>query len=215
MTGNDPDGASARTVRHYTPEYMEAFLTEIVRIHGFKSIYFDDDTFNLGSRHVRNMCGVMRKIGLPWSAMCRADTSKMELWKEMKDSGCFGVKLGFESGDQYVVDKIVNKHLDLEYSKKVVHHLKDLGMTVHGTFTYGLPGETPAQMQKTKEFIESLPFDSIQQSGTAEIEGTPLATLYREGKLAKYEGAQIDEHYDRSTDGNQKWLHMADSMRNS
>ena len=25
MTGNDPDGASRRTVRHYTPEYMEAF----------------------------------------------------------------------------------------------------------------------------------------------------------------------------------------------
>ena len=41
--------------------------------------------------------------------MCRADTIRMDLWKEMRDSGCFGVKLGFESGNQLVVDTIVNK----------------------------------------------------------------------------------------------------------
>ena len=81
--------------------------------YSFNTIYFDDDTFNLGNRHVLNMCEVMRKINKPWAAMCRADTIKMETWKVMKDSGCFGVKLGFESGNQFVVDKIVNKHLDL------------------------------------------------------------------------------------------------------
>ena len=88
----------------------------------------------------------------------------------MKDSGCFGVKLGFESGNQFVVDKIVNKHLNLDYAADVVHHLKEIGMSVHGTFTYGLPGETPEQRQDTKKYIASLPFDTIQQSGTAEIE---------------------------------------------
>ena len=50
MTGNDPDGTAKRTVRHYGPDYMEAFLTEIVGKYGYRSIYFDDDTFNLGSR---------------------------------------------------------------------------------------------------------------------------------------------------------------------
>ena len=53
-------------------------------------------------------------------------------------------------GNQWVVDNIVNKHLDLEYSAGVVHELKRLGVSVHGTFTYGLPGETREQMQDTK-----------------------------------------------------------------
>ena len=139
MTGNDPDGTAQRTVRYYSKDYMEAFLKEMIGRYPYKSIYFDDDTFNLGNRHVRDMCEVMRKIGLPWGAMCRSDTISLEVWKEMKESGCFGVKIGFESGNQYVVDSIVNKHLDLEQARNVVRHIKSLGMTIHGTFTYGLP----------------------------------------------------------------------------
>jgi len=85
---------------------------------------------------------VMRRVGVPWSAMCRADTIRPELWQEMKDSGCFGVKIGFESGNQYVIDNIVNKRLNLEGARETVAIVKRTGMSVHGTFTYGLPGET-------------------------------------------------------------------------
>ncbi len=215
MTGNDPDGNSTRKVRHYSPDYMEAFLKELVGRYNYKSIYFDDDTFNLGNKHVEQMCEVMTRIGLPWSAMCRADTIKMETWKMMREAGCFGVKLGFESGSQYVNDEIVNKHLNLELACDVVFELKRLGMTVHGTFTYGLPGETPEQMQETKRFIRSLPFDSVQESGTAEIEGTPLHTLRSRGKLEKYAGAAIDENYSRETDGHKKWAKVVQALQTS
>ena len=133
----------------------------------------------------------------------------------MKESGCFGVKVGIESGNQYVVDKIVNKHLDLEECRAVIHELKRLGMTVHGTFTYGLPGETIAHMHETRRYIDSLPFDTIQESGTAEIEGTPLHTLRRSGNLPKYEGARIDENYKREVDGNTKFNQLAEELRES
>lgn len=215
MTGNDPDGTNVRKVRHYSPDYMEAYLTDIVARYGYRSIYFDDDTFNLGNSHVVKMCEVMRKVGVPWSAMCRADTSKMETWALMRESGCFGVKLGFESGNQWVVDHIVNKHLDLAYATEVVHELKRLGMTVHGTFTVGLPGETKEQMQETVQFIESLPLDSHQLSGTAEIEGTPLHTLRTAGHLDAYEGASLDATAEMHTDGAKRWTQLAEELRNS
>lgn len=214
MTGNDPDGSNPRSVRHYSPEYMEAFIGRLISQYGYRSIYFDDDTFNLGTKHVENMCRVMRKFNIPWSAMCRADTIKLETWKLMKESGCFGVKLGFESGNQYVVDHIVNKHLNLEKAKQVVFELKRLGMTVHGTFTYGLPGETQEQMLETKKFIESLPFDSVQQSGTAEIEGTPLHTLREKGQLEKYAAARMDENYIPQSDGGKKWDNVVNALVN-
>lgn len=213
MTGNDPDGLNVRTVRYYNAAYMEAFLTELRDRFRYRCIYFDDDTFNLGNKHVNEMCEVMRRVGLPWSAMCRADTIKLETWRVMKESGCFGVKLGFESGNQWVVDKIVNKHLDLDYAREAVLEIKRLGMSVHGTFTYGLPGETKEQMLDTKRFIQSLPLDTLQESGTAEIEGTPLHTLRVKGHLDKYEGAQVDQAYNRQTDGNKKWQQLAAELR--
>ena len=92
MTGNDPDGTGKRSVRHYSADYMEAYLRDLVGRYGYRSIYFDDDTFNLGNSHVVRMCEVMARIGLPWSAMCRADTIRMETWKLMREAG--GVIIG-------------------------------------------------------------------------------------------------------------------------
>ncbi|MFM7368775.1 MAG: hypothetical protein ACKO2Z_13490, partial [Sphaerospermopsis kisseleviana] len=63
MTGNDPEGKNPRTVRQYSPEYMEAFIRELIERYQYKCIYFDDDTFNLGNRHVLQMCEVMSRIG--------------------------------------------------------------------------------------------------------------------------------------------------------
>ena len=213
MTGNDPDGTGVRQVRHYDADSVESSIRELVsRFPKFRSVYFDDDTFNLGNQHVKDICAVMKKIGLPWGAMCRSDSSSLDLWELMRESGCKAVKLGFESGNQYVVDNIVNKNLDLEQASSVVFELKRLGMIVHGTFTYGLPGETADQMQDTKRFIGSLPFDTVQESGCAAIEGTPLDTLSRLGHLDKYSGAHIDNTFVHNTDGAKKFDQL---VRNS
>jgi len=209
MTGNDPDGTKKRTVRYYSADYMAAFLGELAGRYGHRSIYFDDDTFNLGDKHVERMCAVMRKIGLPWAAMCRADTIRLDLWAEMRASGCYGVKIGFESGNQEVVDRIVNKRLDLEQARNAVAEMKRVGLTVHGTFTYGLPGETQAQMRDTRAYAESLDLDTRQESGCAEIEGTPLHTLGHAGTLKRYAGAKLDGAYSREFDGRVKMERLA------
>ncbi len=211
MTGNDPDGTAKRTVRQYSADYIEGFIREAVDRFGYRTIYFDDDTFNLGDRHVLAICQAMARIGLPWSAMCRADTISRDTWRVMRESGCFGVKLGFESGNQTVVDTIVNKRLDLQKAREVVFALKDLGMSVHGTFTYGLPGETMEQMHDTKRFIQTLPLDTLQESGTAEIEGTPLATL-TDKPLKKYAGASKDAAYQVGSDGTKKMREVQAAM---
>lgn len=216
MTGNDPDGTKPRAVRCYSPEYMERFLTERIewakaRGTPYRSIYLDDDTANLVNKHTIAMCGVMKKIGLPWSAMCRADTSTREVWQLMKDSGCFGVKIGFESGSQRVIDQIINKKLDLKEAEETAKFLRSIGMTVHGTFTVGLPGETPAEAKQTVDFISRLlaegTLNTHQLSGTATIEGTPLSHIAAGEHLAKYPGASADG-FEVTGDGQAKIEHM-------
>lgn len=214
MTGNDPDGNRPRSVRFMDPVKLEAFIRRRLRLAEaagapIRSIYIDDDTANLADKHMLAVCDVMKRIGLPWSAMCRADTSKPETWRAMKDAGCFGVKLGFESGSQVVIDTIINKRLDLAKAADTARWLRsELGMTVHGTFTVGLPGETKEQADETRAFIQMLydtgGLDTYQLSGTAEIEGTPLHSLHRAGHLDKYAGAKIDENYTPSPDGQKK-----------
>ena len=87
-------------------------------------------------------------------------------------------------------------------------------MSVHGTFTYGLPGETKAQMLETKEFIKRTNFNTVQESGTAEIEGTPLHTLNSKD-LKNYPGASINTEYDRQKDGGKKWQSLVKSLQDN
>ena len=214
MTGNDPDGENKRSVRQYKPDYIEGFLNEITNKYKFKAIYLDDDTFNIGNKHTENISKVVGQYDIPWFAMCRADTCRKESWKIMSENGCKGVKIGVESGSQYVVDKIINKHLDLEYTRKIVDHIRELNMSVHGTFTYGLPGETKDQMLETKNFIKNTNFNTVQQSGTAEIEGAPLHTLNSKN-LKSYPGASLNTEYDRQKDGGKKWQSLVKSLQNN
>jgi len=213
MTGHDPDGTRPRAVRCYTPEYVERLITERLawaeaRGTPYQSIYLDDDTFNLTEKHTLAICEVMKDIRLPWSAMCRADTISDSAWDAMRGAGCYGVKIGFESGSQWVIDNIVNKRLNLAAAAETARRLRAIGMSVHGTFTVGLPGETKVQQQDTRDFIARLydegALDTHQLSGTAEIEGTPLHTLRARGPLAKYAGARIDGNYIVATDGQKK-----------
>ena len=214
MTGNDPDGENKRSVRQYSADYMKGFLDKLTTDYKFEAIYFDDDTFNIGNKHTVEISKVAGKYKIPWFAMCRADTCKKETWKIMRDNGCKGVKIGIESGSQYVVDKIVNKHLDLNYTSQIVDHLRSLDMSVHGTFTYGLPGETKEQMLETKEYIKKTNFNTVQESGTAEIEGTPLHTLNNKD-LKNYPGANITAEYDRQKDGGKKWQSLVKNLQDN
>ncbi len=209
MTGNDPDGTGRRFVRYYSADYMEKFLREIIEKYRFQSIYFDDDTFNLNNKHTLRMCEVMKRIGIPWSAMCRADTIPLETWKVMRDSGCFGFKIGMESGSQRIVTRVINKQLDIaDVENRILPYIKELGgMSVHTTWMLGHPGETPEEAEMTKamiaRFYEKGLHHTHQLSGCAELEGTPVHTV-RDGPLAKYPDMKMDANYRHGTDGNAK-----------
>jgi hypothetical protein len=58
-------------------------------------------------------------------------------------------------------------------------------------------------MLTTRRYLESLNLTSYQESGTAEIEGTPLANLTEDG-LAKYPDSIKDKNYQSFQDGQVK-----------
>jgi radical SAM superfamily enzyme YgiQ (UPF0313 family) len=150
-------------------EIEEAFQ----RFPQLTSVYFDDDTFNIGKKRILEICEGMKRMGIPWSAMCRADTSDRETYLAMKDSGCYAVKFGVESGCQELVDRC-NKKLNLQVVEEMVQYAKSIGIFVHITITWGLPGETLSTIRRTREFYRRVRPDSVQQSYCTPFPGTPF-----------------------------------------
>jgi radical SAM superfamily enzyme YgiQ (UPF0313 family) len=162
------------------------------RLPRFTSLYFDDDTFNIGNGRMLEICRGLREIGIPWSAMCRADTTSIEIFEEMRASGCYAVKLGVESGCQELVDRC-NKKLDLKTVEKAVQELKRMGMFVHLTFTFGLPGETIDTIKRTRAYYRRLQPNSSQESYCTPFPGTPFFRYLSETeKLGIHEWKQFD-----------------------
>ncbi len=215
MTNDDPTGSGKRKVRFYSPDYVDRQIRARIAINpGIRSIRLDDDTMNFGNAHTVGICHKLEEIGLPWSAMCRADTISLETWDIMKRTGCFGIKIGMESGSQRVVDKIIGKKLDLEdIENRILPHIRKAGLEIHTTWTVGLPGETPVEHAQTIEMIRRLYSKGLhtshQLSGTATIEGTPLDLLTRQGPLPAYPDAVPDQSFVKTGDGQAKAEYLA------
>ena len=137
----------------------------LVRELDVKSVYFDDDTFNIGKTRILKICDefVKRNLDIPWAIMARADTADEEMLCAMKEAGLYALKYGVESASQDILDK-TEKRIDIEKVKRMVKITKDLGINVHLTFCLGLPGETKETLNRTIDLACELSPDSLQFS---------------------------------------------------
>jgi radical SAM superfamily enzyme YgiQ (UPF0313 family) len=124
--------------------------------------------------------------------MSRADTFKPEQWKLMAEAGLVAVKFGVESGDQAMVDAM-GKRLDLQRLRETMQVCRDLGISVHLTFTVGLPGESRETLAHTRELILELLPDSLQISRAMPLPGTTLEdTAMESGVMKTRDPAALD-----------------------
>ncbi|MEW6237462.1 MAG: radical SAM protein [Candidatus Omnitrophota bacterium] len=169
-------------------------IEAMVKQYGFRSFYFDDDTFNIGKKRILTLCEEIkrRNLKLPWAAMSRADTSDHETLKAMKDAGLMGIKYGVESGSQELVDA-ADKDLNLQKVEEMVRYTRELGIHQHLTFSFGLPGETWETVRKTIDFAKRLNPETVQFSIMTPFPGSTFyKMLEAEGKLLSKDWSKYD-----------------------
>jgi hopanoid biosynthesis associated radical SAM protein HpnJ len=142
-----------------------------------KEFFFDDDTFTAYAPRVREIAQKIGKLGIMWSCNARANVSYDTL-KTMRDNGLRLLLVGYESGNQQILDNI-KKGVRIEQAREFTRNCKKLGITIHGTFILGLPGETHETIRQTIEYAKALDLFSIQVSLAAPYPGTEL---YRQAK---------------------------------
>jgi len=169
----------------------------LVRKKGFKSVYFDDDTFNIGRERMLKICNEIKKrrLNAPWAIMARADLMDKELLDEMKSAGLYAVKYGVESAVQKLVDN-ANKDLDLKKTEEVIRYTNKIGIKTHLTFMFGLPGETHKTIQKTIDFALRMDPESVQFSITTPFPGTSYyKELDKKGMLVSKKWSDYDGNF--------------------
>ena len=73
----------------------------------------------------------------------------------MKESGCWMVCVGIESGNQAILDKI-KKQIKLEQAEEISSWCKEAGLMLHPNFIIGHPGETVETIDQTINFARKI-----------------------------------------------------------
>lgn len=158
----------------------EEMLFAKEKFKGAKEFFFDDDTLTEEPEHAKAIARMMKPLGLRWSCNARANVGR-ETLKMMKDSGLRLLTVGFESGNQKILNNI-KKGIRISQAREFMKHARELGILVHGTFILGLPGETKETIEETIRFALEIDPYSMQVSLPAPYPGTELyAQGLREG----------------------------------
>ena len=158
-----------------------------------KEVFFDDDTFTDNRERAEQIAKGMSRLGLEWSCNAKANVP-YETLKVMRDNGLRLVLTGFESGNQQILANI-KKGVKVERAREFAKDCRDLGITIHGTFIVGLPGESKQTIQETIRFAREINPHTIQVSIAAPYPGTALyRQAQEEGWMADDAAGLVDEH---------------------
>ncbi|MBN1297551.1 radical SAM protein [bacterium] len=129
---------------------------------GVRELFIEDDAMTLDQDRLRRLMArkVERGIRIGFTANSRADVD-YETLRWLKKGGCRLLCVGFESGNQGILDSM-GKRLRLEQSRRFVKDAKKAGVMIHGCFLVGLPGETRETMEETLAFAKELTTDTAQ-----------------------------------------------------
>ena len=169
-----PQTIGGHQYRTKSPEVVGRELEEAKAIFGdrVREYMFDDDTFTIDKPRAIAISQHMKRLNLTWSCNARANLDYDTL-KQLRDNGLRLLLVGFESGNQQILNNI-NKGIKLEAARQFMKHCRDLGITVHGTFIIGLPIETRETIEETIRFACELSPHTIQVSIAAPYPGTEL-----------------------------------------
>ena len=171
-----PQTFSGRKMRTRSPENVYQEVKWIVdNIPGIREISFDDDTFTADREHARAVAEKLKPLGISWTINARANCD-YETLRIMRDGGLRHVVVGFETGNEQILKNIkkgVTKAQAIEFTR----NCKKLGLSVHGAFVMGLPGETRESIKETIEFARCLDLNSIQASLASPYPGTEFYEL--------------------------------------
>ncbi len=171
--------------RFHSIEYFIRHLSFLIQKYNIHHVHFEDDNLTLNPARFKKMLRefLNKEMHFTWDTPngIRVDTLTKELLLDCKRSGCTYLIFGIESGNQRVLNDIIDKRLDLDGVSPVASWCKEIHLDTMAFFVIGFPGETKQEMRDTIDFALSLEkrFDVTPSLFIATpLPGTRLKELY-------------------------------------
>jgi hopanoid biosynthesis associated radical SAM protein HpnJ len=190
-----PQTVGGQRYRTRSVEHVVAEIAHARRLFPqVKEYFFDDDTFTDDLPRAEAIARGLGRLGVTWSCNAKADVPAATL-RVLRENGLRLLLVGYESGSQQILNNI-KKGIRIDRAREFTKNARALGITIHGTFILGLPGETRETIEATIRFAQEIDPHTLQVSLAAPYPGTALHRealehgWLREGELVDGQGVQ-------------------------
>ena len=172
-----------KKVRMRSVEAILKELEEIYHRYHFNAVAFVDDTFNVLSKRVIEICHGMieKKLDFWWWCLSRIDllVRNEEMIREMVRAGAKSVFIGVESSNSRTLEEL-KKGVDVKSTVRAVEMLKKNGLEIHASYILGGLHETAKTIHDTIRFAKRLDTNVAQFSILTPYPGTAIFEQVRD-----------------------------------
>ncbi len=166
-----------QSYRRRPVESVVAELIELKKTYNPDQIWFVDDVFTVSHKWLMAFRDELRKnnIQIPFECISRADRMNEEVIKILKESGCFRVWIGAESGSQRILDAM-DRRVKTEQVSDMIQATQQAGMEAGTFIMLGYPGETMEDIKETLNHLQRSNPTHFTITTAYPIKGTSLFT---------------------------------------
>lgn len=163
------------TYRRRSPKLVVDEMAFLQEHYQPDQIWFVDDVFTINHKWLREFNAELkaRNIKIPFEIITRADRMNEEVIHLLKDSGCFRIWIGAESGSQQIIDAM-DRRVDVEMVRNMIIKSKQYGMEAGTFIMLGYPGETKQDIALTIDHLKKSKPSFYTITVAYPITGTPL-----------------------------------------
>ncbi len=150
-----------------------------------RHIMFIDDNFIGNPKWTFEFLDRITPMKLKWNAAVSANVVEIPgMLDKMKESGCQGLFIGFESINENSIKSVHKGQNDMARYEYLVSEIHRRGMMINASFVFGLDGDDPSTFDRTLEWIIKNKIETVTSHILTPYPGT--AQYYRlkaEGRI--------------------------------
>ena len=148
--------AGSFTVRAMNPQRIYDEIRHVRDTYGIRGCMVFDDEMNLDKKRLLGICEKLKELGdIVWRGFMVTAKFDEEMAKACKESNCYEVATGIESGSPTIL-KNIKKPATVELNRKFLITAKKAGLRTKSFMIIGLPGENWETIRETYDFLMDL-----------------------------------------------------------
>jgi len=163
------------TYRRRSPEKVVEELIQIKAEYNPDTIWFVDDVFTISHKWLTGFNEELKRnnLKIKYECITRADRMNEDVIKTMKETGCFRVWIGAESGSQRIIDAM-DRRVKVEQVREMIQLAKKHVIETGTFIMLGYPGETEKDIEETISHLKKSDPDLFTITVAYPIRGTEL-----------------------------------------